>query len=276
MIGFCVFSLLYDFRIIYRNGCKIKYWGSKMTFEEALELFGLRRIPSEAVLKVLRNDAVKEAIEAKDEDRQKDIHRAFAVLTGKEDAELDIGQDGSSTGPTGFVKAVCSEYKDRPFVLEWIKARKSPLVSTDVVMLQNPQKLEWDTQVDGYVRIDSAGKRFNYDDKDYSAASASPFDQHGDHWKSDFEAEIEFDIFADCPCCNAPALQWCQHCDTIFCHKLKDDYPDQKYACPNCEASYGWGEGFTGGPVKKVFDGKHLRSLTAEERKSLTNTKLLK
>ena len=54
-----------------------------MTFEEALELFGLRRIPSEAVLKVLRNDAVKEAIEAKDEDRQKEIHRAFAVLIGK-------------------------------------------------------------------------------------------------------------------------------------------------------------------------------------------------
>jgi len=42
-----------------------------MTFEEALELFGLRRIPSEAVLKVLRNDAVKEAMETKDEERQK-------------------------------------------------------------------------------------------------------------------------------------------------------------------------------------------------------------
>ena len=46
--------------------------GDEMTFEEALELFGLSRIPSEAVLKVLRNDAVKEAMEAKDEERQKD------------------------------------------------------------------------------------------------------------------------------------------------------------------------------------------------------------
>ncbi len=42
-----------------------------MTFEDALELFGLSRIPSEAVLKVLRNDAVKEAMEAKDEERVK-------------------------------------------------------------------------------------------------------------------------------------------------------------------------------------------------------------
>ena len=73
-----------------------------MTFEEALELFGLRRIPSEAVLKVLRNDAVKEAIEAKDEDRQKEIHRAFAVLIGKEEAELKVGQGSDSAGPTGF------------------------------------------------------------------------------------------------------------------------------------------------------------------------------
>lgn len=42
-----------------------------MTFEEALELFGLRRIPSEGVLKVLRNDAVKEAVENKDKSYKK-------------------------------------------------------------------------------------------------------------------------------------------------------------------------------------------------------------
>lgn len=246
-----------------------------MTFEEALELFGLRRIPSEAVLKVLRNDAVKEAIEAKDEDRQKEIHRAFAVLIGKEEAELKVGQGSESAGPTGFVKAVCSEHKDKPFVLEWNKAKRFPFDSVDTIVMGNPQKLEWDKDVDGYVRVDSAGKRFNYDDKDYSKADGSPFDVHGDNWKSSFEAEVDFEIGARCPCCKSPILQWCEHCDTIFCHKLKEDYPSQSYNCPTCNASYGWGEGF-GTPIRRVFDGKHLRSLTAEERKSLTNTKLLK
>ncbi len=247
-----------------------------MTFEEALELFGLSRIPSEAVLKVLRNDAVKEAMEAKDEERQKDIHRAFAVLTGKEDAELNVGQGVSDAGPTGIVKASCREHKDKPFVLEWVKAHKSPLDDIDKVVMSNPQKLQWDSNIDGFVRINSEGKRFNYDDKDYSKPDGSPFDPNGKNWKSNFEAEIVFSLDAPCPSCQAPYMQWCEHCDTIFCHRGRDDYPDQKYSCPNCEASYGWGEGFTGNPVKKVFDGKHLRSLTAEERKSLTNTKLLK
>ena len=161
-----------------------------MTFEEALELFGLSRIPSEAVLKVLRNDAVKEAMEAKDEERQKDIHRAFAVLTGKEDAELNVGQGVSDAGPTGIVKASCREHKDKPFVLEWVKAHKSPLDDIDKVVMSNPQKLEWDSNIDGFVRINSEGKRFNYDDKDYSKADGSPFDPNGENWKSNFEAEI--------------------------------------------------------------------------------------
>ena len=246
-----------------------------MTFEEALELFGLRRIPSEAVLKVLRNDAVKEAIENKDEDRQKDIHRAFAVLTGKEDAELNVGQGAKASGPTGFVKAVCREHKDKPFVLEWSKAETSTTENIDQVIMNNPQALEWDSNVDGYVRIDAEGKRFNYDGKDYSKAENSPFDPNGENWTSGFEAEIQFSANAPCPSCHAPHMQWCQHCDTIFCHRTKDDYPDQSYSCPGCEADYGWGDGY-GAPIKKVFDGKHLRSLTSEERKSLTNTKLLK
>ncbi len=82
-----------------------------MTYEEALELFGLSRIPSEAVLKILRNDAVKAAVEQKDEERQKNINAAFAVLIGKEDAEIADGQGEERTGASGFVKAVCRERK---------------------------------------------------------------------------------------------------------------------------------------------------------------------
>ena len=245
-----------------------------MTYEEALELFGLSRIPSESVLKILRNDAVKAAVEEKDEDRQKDINAAFAVLIGKEDATIPEVHGSKDAGPSGFVKAVCREHKDKPFVLEWQKAPMYYLNDNDRVVMSNPQKIEWDSNIDGYVRIDNKGKRFNYDDKEYSKADGSPFDPNGEDWKSGFEAEIEFDKYSSCPSCQSPLMQWCESCDTIFCHRGRADYPDQSYTCPNCENSYGWGEGF-GAPIKKVFDGKHLRSLTTEERKSLTNTKLL-
>lgn len=247
-----------------------------MTYEEALELFGLRRIPSEAVLKVLRNDAIKEAVEQRDEERQKQINKAFAVLIGKEEATLPaVGSGAGRTGPTGHVKAMCHENKDKPFVLEWQKLPSVLLRSSDTVLMKNPQRLEWDYSVDGYVRIDRTGNRFNYDDKDYSKADGSPFDPNSGTWGSGFEAEIVFAKDAPCPSCNAPHLQWCEKCDTIFCHRNKEDYPKKSYDCPQCGNSYGWGEGF-GVAIKKVFDGKHLRSLTAEERKGLTNTKLLK
>ncbi|MBL4886637.1 MAG: hypothetical protein JKY95_19195 [Planctomycetaceae bacterium] len=246
-----------------------------MTYEEALELFGLSRIPSEAVLKILRNDAVKAAVEQKDEERQKAINSAFAVLIGKEDAEIADGQGEKRTGPSGLVKAVCSEHKDKAFVLEWQKMPAEAQDNTDKVMMSNPQRLEWDSKIDGYVRIDSVGKRFNYDDKEYSKADGSPFDAKTRSWTSGFEAEIKFSSHAPCPSCHAPHFQWCQYCDTIFCHRGRDDYPDQSYTCPECDGGYSWG-GNSGESIKTVFDGKHLRSLTAEERKSIANTKLLK
>lgn len=247
-----------------------------MTYEEALELFGLRRIPSVAVLKVLRNDAIKDAVEQKDEELQKKINLAFAVLIGKEEATLPVvGSGAGRAGPTGYVKAMCRENKDKPFVLEWQKVPSPLLQKADTVMMGSPQKLEWDSKVDGYVRIDRMGNRFNYDDRDYSKADGSPFDPNAGVWGSGFEAEIKFSKDAPCPSCHAPNMQWCQSCDTIFCHRNKEDYPKQSYDCPNCGNNYGWGEGF-GVAIKKVFDGKHLRSLTAEERKGLTNTKLLK
>ena len=137
-----------------------------MTYEEALELFGLSRIPSEAVLKILRNDAVKVAVEEKDEELQKDINAAFAVLIGKEDATIPEVHGSNSAGPSGFVKAVCRENKDKPFVLEWQKAPMYYLNDNDRVVMSNPQKIEWDSNIDGYVRIDNKGKRYNYDDKE--------------------------------------------------------------------------------------------------------------
>ena len=245
-----------------------------MTYEEALELFGLSRIPSEAVLKILRNDAVKAAVEQKDEERQKSINSAFAVLIGKEDAEIADGHGGERSGPSGFVKAVCREHKDKAFVLEWQKMPADMQDNVDKVMMSNPQRLEWDSSVDGYVRIDKTGKRYNYDDKEYSKADGSPFDPKTGSWTSGFEAEIQFSTHAPCPTCHAPHLQWCEHCDTIFCHKSRDEYADQSYTCPECENTFGWGSGYSI-PIQKIFDGKHLRSLTSEERKSLTNTKLL-
>ena len=177
-----------------------------MTYEEALELFGLSRIPSEAVLKILRNDAVKAAVEQKDEERQKDINSAFAVLIGKEDAELADGHGAKRTGLSGFVKAVCREHKDKAFVLEWHKMPAQMQGNIHMVMMSNPQRLEWDSSVDGYVRIDKTGKRFNYDDKEYSKADGSPFDAKTGSWTSGFEAEVQFSSHAPCPSCHGPAF----------------------------------------------------------------------
>lgn len=201
---------------------------------------------------------------------------AFAVLIGKEEAQAAAYQASENHGPSGFVKARCSAHKDQSFVLEWHKAKKSPFDHIDRIVMSNPQTLEWDQEVDGYVRVDASGKRFDYDDTECSKAGGSPFDGYGDHWKSVFEAEVDFETGASCPCCQAPILQWCEHCDTIFCHKRKEDYPSHSYACPSCAASYGWGAGFTGDPIKRVFDGKHLRSLATQERKALRHSRLLK
>lgn len=57
-----------------------------MTSEEAWELSGLQWIPSVAVLKVLRNEAIKDVAEQKDEKLQKKINGAFEVLIGSSKA----------------------------------------------------------------------------------------------------------------------------------------------------------------------------------------------
>ena len=80
------------------------------------------------------------------------------------------------------------------------------------------------------------------------------------HWPSDFEAEL---LFHDCHChiCKAKFLQWCKHCNSIFCHLSKEEYaPKNSYNCPECGARYGWGESF-GAKPKTLFDAKDLRSI---------------
>lgn len=249
-----------------------------MTYEEALEVFGLSRIQSIETMKVLRNAAAKQAHLANDTQRLIVINAAWAILSGKEEAELaEERHTAKHDGLSGIVKAKCGEKTDKEFVLDWVMIPYGADDNADLVQLTNPQRLEWDTNFNGFVRIDVSGQRKPYYMQGLRYTTGrGPIDGYSEIWPSDFCAEVEFKKVR-CPVCRAPHLQWCQDCHTIFCHRNKEDYPSGKYKCPACSSSFSWGG--TGASIKTRFDGKQIRSLTDESPVSLpkqSDLKLLK
>lgn len=238
-----------------------------MTYEDALAVLGLRRILAEKQMRVLRDEKVRDARAGSDEEREKLIHQAWAVLTGKEEAALADIPAGAEKGAKGTIKARCGSHKWQTFVLDWRQIPRGQGAAIDDVVIDNPQVVEWDRSIDGYVRIDGGGKKIPY-----AAASIlrgvadAPIDDGGDLWKTDFKARVRFDRVS-CPHCQASELQWCEHCNTVFCHFTREHYPDQSYKCPSCSARYVWGG--SGRPIATVFDGKQLRSLTHDKCKEL-------
>jgi hypothetical protein len=238
-----------------------------VTYEDALEVLGLRRILAEKQMRVQRDEMVRDARARSDEEREKLIHQAWAVLTGKEEAALADLPAKAETGAKGTIKARCGSYHALTFVLDWTQIPRGQGAAIDDVVIDNPQVVEWDRSIDGYVRIDRSGLKIPY-----AAASAlrgagdGPIDDAGELWKTDFKARVRFEG-SPCPHCKASELQWCQHCNTVFCHFTKEHYADHSYKCPSCSARYVWGG--SGRPIATVFDGKQLRSLTHDKRKEI-------
>lgn len=251
-----------------------------MTNEEALRVFGLSRIQSLETMKILRNAAAKQAHLTNDTQRLIQINAAWAVLSGKEEAEQAekrpaVNHDGLS----GIVKAKCRERTGTEFVLDWIMIPYGAYGGVDQVILTNPQRIEWDSSLNGFVRVDAAYTRKPYyDQTGFRTSDRGPVDGHSDGWRSAFQTEIKFQRVY-CPHCRAPNVQWCEHCHTIFCHRNEEDYSSGEYECPVCSASYCWSG--TGEPLKTRFDGKQIRSLMDLRPVSLhlpgqENIKLLK
>lgn len=240
-----------------------------MTYEDALEVLGLRRILAEKQMRVQRDEKVRAARDHNEEEREKLIHQAWAVLTGKEEAALEDLAATAEKGAKGTIKARCGSYKAQTFVLDWTQVPRGQGAAIDDVVVGNPQVVAWDPSIDGYVRIDRSGKKLPY-----PAASTlrgvtdAPIDDAGDLWKTDFKARVRFEG-SSCPHCKASELQWCEHCHTVFCHFTKEHYADHSYKCPSCSAGYTWGG--SGKPIATVFDGKQLRSLTHDQRKEIAS-----
>lgn len=237
-----------------------------MTYEEALAVLGLRRILPEKQMRVQRDEKVRLARGRGDEEWEKNIHEAWAVLTGKAEAELEELPASNEKGPVGLIKASCGTHKDKTFILDWEMRPRGKGDGVDEVVFLNPQTLGWDTTLDGYVRIDAHGVKKPYAVSVFRTAADDPI-AGAASLGAQFRGRVVFGSGVFCPVCKAPHLQWCQHCNTIFCHFDKAHYADATYKCPGCDAPYTWGG--TGKPIETVFDGKQLRSLMKEDRKEI-------
>lgn len=241
-----------------------------MTYAEALAVFGLTRIMDPAVMKVFYHDAARKARDVGDEEREKTIHKAWAVLTGKEDATLVDRPVEKVEGASGTARALCTHQRGTAFVMDWKQVPRGAGEKRDLLIYSNPQKIEWDSGVDGYVRLSAKGTKVPYDPAAaLRKASHDPMDgtRPGDASNATHSGKVDVEQ-APCPISAAPRLMVCSTCLTIICHRLRDDYPKEGFNCPKCNAIYQWGTGNARGDV--IIDGRQLRSLTKDERKEIT------
>jgi hypothetical protein len=241
-----------------------------MTYTEALAVFGLTRIMDAAVMKVFYHDAARKARDAGDEEREKIIHKAWAVLTGKEDATLLDQPKEKVEGASGTARALCTHERGKAFVMDWKQVPRGAGDKRDLLIYSNPQTITWDGDVDGYVRVSVKGEKAPYDPAAaLRKANHDPMDgtQPGHANTATHSGKVDVEQ-APCPICAAPRLMVCNTCLTIICHRFRNDYPEQGFNCPKCNAVYQWGTGRERGDV--IIDGKQLRSLTKDERKEIT------
>jgi hypothetical protein len=227
-----------------------------MTLDDALKTFGLKRLLTKPALKVLRDSQAKEAAARGDEDALIRINAAWSVLTGKSDAAPE--GDNASTGPQGLIRAQCARKSGQVFILDWTMSPRAGQIGADKIVLDNPQLISWDSELGLFQIVGASGEAKPHfgETGGPSSAESGLFTQG---WASQFRGEITFAPVA-CPCCQAQHIQWCQHCNTVFCHGGPKDTRDGRYSCSSCEAAYMWGGGGT--PIQRVFDGKQLRSLS--------------
>jgi hypothetical protein len=226
-----------------------------MTLDDALKTFGLKRLLAKPALKVLRDSQAKEAAARGDEDALIRINAAWAVLTGKSDAAPT--DESGANGPQGLIRAHCARKSGQVFILDWTMSPRAGQGGADKIVLDNPQLISWDEDLGLFQIVGASGEAKPYygDTNGPSSADSGLFTQG---WASQFRGEIKVAPVA-CPCCAAKHIQWCQHCNTVFCHGGPKDTPEGRYRCP-CNAAYIWGG--SGKPIQRVFDGKQLRSLS--------------
>lgn len=244
--------------------------GGAMTYKEALEVLGLTRILDASVMKVFYHDKARKAREAGDEEQEKIIHQAWGVLTGKEEASIEDQAVEKVEGASGTARALCTHQTGTAFVMDWKQVPRGAGEKRDLLIYLNPQTVTWDSEIDGYVRVNAKGEKAAYDPAAaLRKASHDPMDGVGaaDEGNGVQSAKVEVET-ASCPVCGAPRLMVCDTCFTIICHRFRDDYPDQSFKCPKCKAHYQWGSGGSRGDV--IVDGRQLRSLTKEDRKEIT------
>jgi hypothetical protein len=210
-----------------------------MTLDDALKTFGLKRLLAKPALKVLRDQYAKEAAARGDQQALIRINAAWAILTGKSDATLL--EDDPASGPTGMIRARCSNKTGQVFILDWSMAPRAGDSGADKIVLDNPQLISWDEDLGLFQIVGASGEAKPYygETNGPSSAESGLFTQG---WTSQFCGEITFAPIA-CPCCDAQHIQWCQHCNTVFCHGGPQDTPEGRYRCPACNAAYIWGGG---------------------------------
>ncbi len=218
-----------------------------MTFEEALCVYGLENKPESDDLNALYKAMQKVASLKDDEAASKRLNIARDILLGRVVQNNNVNCNGTSD-LHGKTTARCSKIDDGQFHIDW---RFVPDQKTgDTIILSNPRQFAPDSFFGGIfkkVREKTSVKNLFRSQKPEET------------WESDFKASVEFEEH-DCPLCPYKALQWCQHCNTIFCHGTRDDYhPEKFYFCPGCDAKYEWDGNGSG--IRKQFDAKELRSI---------------
>lgn len=242
-----------------------------MTFQDALAVFGLTRIMDAAVMKVFYHDEARKARDAGDVEREKLVHHAWAVLSGKVEATVKDKPIEKVEGATGTARGMCTENRGSFFAIDWNQVPRGAGKTMDLLVYLNPQKIEWDTSVDGYVRVSSNGQKKPFDPMAaLRKASDNPLDSSAsDSRERQRDARVEFKD-ATCPVCQAPLMQVCNKCWTIICYKNRTDYPKEEFHCPKCSERYRFlnpGEKAS----EPIVDGAQLRSLMKDERKEITD-----
>ncbi|MFA5952006.1 MAG: hypothetical protein WC807_17165 [Hyphomicrobium sp.] len=242
-----------------------------MTYKEALAVFGLTRIMGAAAMKVFYHDAARKARDAGDVEREKVIHHAWAVLIGKEEASLKDVSVEKVEGATGTARGMCTEKRGTFFAIDWKQVPRGAGESMDLLIYTNPQKIEWDGDVDGYVRVSAKGEKKPYDPMAaLRKATDNPLDTSGKPSEdSRQKAKVEFEK-APCPVCQAPFIRVCWTCMTIICQNRRSHYPNEEFKCPKCSETYHF---LKAGETSRepVVDGSQLRALMKEDRKEIAD-----
>lgn len=233
-----------------------------MTRDDALKVFGLTSKPDPKTLKSLYRALQKAAaLQGRMQDMRR-LNIARDILQGKMAPDAPPGAKTSGPVPqfSGHAYVTCATLKS-DFVMDWRLYHGKN--GDDLLRFENPRYLTFDNVIS--TLLDVFKSRLMK--ARILGASSSGQKKLSDIQKATYE-------FPKTPCilCSTPNYDWCDFCGTLFCRPARDESLDEQfYCCPSCNAEYGWGEKFSGGPRSRVIDGSHFRALQADKRSVLIN-----